>query len=153
MIRRAIFPGSFDPFTLGHADIVRRGLELCDELVIAVGYNEHKQGWIPVKERVRALSDFYSHDSRISVVSYSNLTIDLARKLEATFILRGVRSVRDFEYEQEIADVNRRLSQIETVILFADSNLSCVSSSTVRELVHFGRDIEEWTPDGLHYNI
>lgn len=153
MTRRAIFPGSFDPFTLGHADIVRRGLELCDSLVIAVGYNEHKQGWIPVEERVRALQELYGKDKRISVTSYSCLTVDFAREQQATFILRGVRSFKDFEYEQEIAEVNRRLSQMETVILFADPTLSCVSSSTVRELAHFGRDVREWLPQGLNYNF
>ena len=147
----ALFPGSFDPFTRGHADIVERGLKLFDKLVIAIGYNEHKQGWIPVAERLKALCELYKNDPRIDVKAYNGLTVDFAREEGIGFILRGVRSIRDYEYELEIADVNRQLSGIETIVLFADSQLASVSSSMVRELAHFGRDISEWLPQGLHY--
>ncbi len=149
---RALFPGSFDPFTLGHANLVERALLLFDELVIAVGYNEHKSGWIPVDERVRALRAFYANTPAVRVEAYSCLTADFAASVGATAILRGVRSVKDYEYETSIADINTRLSDIETVILLADPTLSAVSSSVVRELHHFGRDIQEWLPRGLAYN-
>lgn len=152
-MRRAIFPGSFDPFTLGHANLVERGLKMFDSLVIGIGYNEHKQGWIPVDERVRALTELYHGEPRVSVVKYSNLTTDFAREMEADFILRGIRSVKDYEYELSISDVNHRLSGIETIILFTQPELASLSSSVVRELAHFGHPIEEWLPNGLHYNL
>lgn len=149
----AIFPGSFDPFTQGHADIVQRGLKLFDRIVIAVGYNEQKQGWMPVEERVRALRELYKDEPRISVASYNGLTVDFAREKGAHFILRGVRTHKDYEYELQMADVNRQLaSDIETVVLFSRPELANISSSILRELAHFGRDISEWLPDGLNYN-
>lgn len=148
---KAVFPGSFDPFTIGHANIVERGLRLFDELVIAVGYNEHKQGWLPVEERVRALQNYYKDSPKVSVASYSNLTVDFARSQGAEFILRGIRSVKDYEYEIGIADINGRISDIETVILAADPTISGISSSVLRELYHFGKDITPWLPQGLTY--
>ena len=152
MNKVALFPGSFDPFTRGHADIVERGLRLCDRLIIGVGYNEQKQGWIPVEERVSALRQLYAEEPRISVVAYNTLTTDLAQKVGATIILRGVRSVKDYEYELQMADINRQLApEVETVVLFSNPSLASVSSSVVRELAHFGRDIQEWLPQGLHY--
>lgn len=141
-----LFPGSFDPFTLGHADIVKRALALFDSIIIAVGYNEHKAGWIPVDERVRTISQLYKDEPRISVESYSCLTVDFAREKGAAAILRGIRSVKDYEYELQIADVNRQLAGIETVLLFADPKLASISSSVVRELAHFGKDISEFLP-------
>ncbi len=148
-----LFPGSFDPFTIGHADLVRRALGLFPQVVVAVGYNEQKSGWIPVTERVRALQDFYREESRVKVVSYTGLTVDLAKQLGIRCILRGVRSTKDYEYELDIADINHRLSGIETVVLFADPHLASLSSSVVRELAHFGRDITEWLPQGLNYKL
>jgi len=149
----AIFPGSFDPFTRGHADIVQRGLKVFDYIVIAVGYNEQKQGWIPVEERVRALRALYANEPRVSVESYKGLTVDYAHEQGAQFILRGVRTHKDYEYELQMADVNRQLaSDIETVVLFSRPELANISSSILRELVHFGRDISEWLPEGLNYN-
>ena len=151
---RAIFPGSFDPFTLGHADIVERALTLFSHIVIAVGDNEQKKGWIPVGERVRALREFYKNEPRISVEQYNTLTVDFAKTQDARFILRGVRSHKDYEYELQMAEINRELSpDIETVVLFTASELSSLSSSMVRELAHFGRDIRNWLPKGLKYNL
>ena len=151
-VATALFPGSFDPFTRGHADIVKRGLQLFDHIVIAVGYNEQKQGWIPVEERVRALRALYHDEPRISVESYSNLTVDFAKAHDIHFILRGVRTHKDFEYEMGMADVNRQLAEdIETVVLFSDPSLANISSSVVREVAHFGRDIQQWLPKGLNY--
>lgn len=153
MTRKAIFPGSFDPFTCGHADIVQRGLQLFDHIVIGVGYNLQKQSWIPTEERVRALQAFYSNETHISVEAYCDLTTDFARRHEAGFILRGIRSIKDYEYEQNIADINRQLSGIETVLLLSAPELASVSSSVVRELASFNHDIQAFIPQGLHYII
>lgn len=147
-----LFPGSFDPFTKGHADLVERGLQLFDSIVIAVGYNENKEGWIPVEERVRALKALYANEPRVTVESYTGLTIDFAKQCGAVAILRGIRSVKDYEYEMQLADMNKQLSGIETLLLFANPQYSSVSSSMVRELAHFGRDIQAFLPIGLHYS-
>ena len=147
-----LFPGSFDPFTKGHADLVERGLQLFDSIVIAVGYNENKEGWIPVEERVRALKALYANEPRVTVESYTGLTIDFAKQCGAVAILRGIRSVKDYEYEMQLADVNKQLSGIETLLLFANPQYSSVSSSIVRELAHFGKDIKPFLPEGLHYS-
>ena len=143
-----LFPGSFDPFTLGHCNLVERALKLFDEVIIAVGVNEQKAGWIPADERVRALRALYKEESRVRVESYSGLTTDFAAAIGATAILRGVRSVKDFEYEQQMADINRRLTGIDTVCLFADPQMAAISSSVVRELAHFGKDIKPFLPEG-----
>ena len=150
--RGLLFPGSFDPFTKGHADLVERALQLFDSIVIAVGYNENKEGWIPVEERVRALKALYANEPRVTVESYTGLTIDFAKQCGAVAILRGIRSVKDYEYEMQLADVNKQLSGIETLLLFANPQYSSLSSSMVRELVHFGKDIQSFLPIGLHYS-
>lgn len=144
-----LFPGSFDPFTRGHANLVERALALFDEVVIAVGVNPQKPGWIPADERVRALKDFYKENARVRVESYSGLTVDFAASIGVSAILRGLRSVKDYEYELSMADVNRQLAGIETVILFADPELAAISSSVVRELAHFGKDITPFLPEGF----
>ena len=107
--RIAVFPGTFDPFTLGHMSIVSRGLELLDEVVIAIGINDSKRTYFTVEQRLEMLRDLFRDNPRIRVVSYDSLTIDLAKQWNARFILRGIRSVNDFEYEKTIADVNRKL--------------------------------------------
>ncbi len=148
-----MFPGSFDPFTLGHADLVNRALRIFDTVVIAVGYNEQKEGWIPVDERVRALEDFYKDEPRVRIERYTGLTALMAQELDISCILRGVRSTTDYEYELNIADINHHLAGTETVILLAKPQLATLSSSVVRELAHFGRDITEWLPQGLTYSL
>ncbi len=148
-----MFPGSFDPFTLGHADLVNRALRIFDTVVIAIGYNEQKEGWIPVDERVRALKDFYKDEPRVRIERYTGLTAEMAQELGICCILRGVRSTTDYEYELNIADINHRLAGTETVILLAKPQLATLSSSVVRELAHFGRDITEWLPQGLTYSL
>lgn len=147
-----LFPGSFDPFTKGHADIVKRGLQIFDHVIIGVGFNENKTGWIPIEERVKALKDLYATEPRVTVESYSCLTVDFARQCGASAILRGIRTVSDYEYEMQLADVNRQLAGIETLLLFADPHYSSVSSSMVRELAHFGKDVQSFLPEGLHYS-
>lgn len=144
------FPGSFDPFTRGHASLVERALAICDEIVIAVGVNEQKAGWIPAEQRVSALRELYKRNARVRVESYRGLTTDFAAAVGACAILRGVRSIKDFEYEMQMADINRELTGIETVCLFAEPALAAISSSVVRELAHFGKDISPFLPDGYH---
>lgn len=142
----AIFPGSFDPFTVGHASIVQRGLPLFDEIIIGVGINENKRTLFSNEERVDAIRRLYADEPRIRVVSYNDLTVDLARRVGARFILRGLRSVKDFEYERDIATMNERLAGIETVLLFTEPQYSSISSSVVRELIAFGKDVREFLP-------
>ena len=152
-MKTVVFPGSFDPFTLGHANLVERALRIFDQVIIAIGYNVAKPNWIPVNERVRAVQELYQAEPRVQVMSYNNLTVDFAKENNAGFILRGVRTMQDYEYELQMADINRMLDGIETVVLFTDSALSSISSSRVRELHHFGRDISQYLPEGLKYNI
>ena len=143
---RGLFPGSFDPFTLGHADIVKRALGLFDEVVIAVGYNENKSGWMPVEERVAAIKKLYANEPRVKVESYTGLTVDFAKQHGITVIIRSVRSTADFEYEMQLADVNHQLTGIETILFPASPQLASISSSVVRELAHFGHDVSAFLP-------
>ena len=146
--RIALFAGSFDPFTIGHASIVERALSLFDRIIIAVGVNANKAGETSADERQKAIRDIYSNiPERVSVESYSDeLTVDLAQRVGAKWLLRGVRSVKDFEYEREIADINRQLSGLETVILLTLPEHGAVSSSVVRELRSYGRDVSHFLP-------
>ena len=146
MERIAIFPGSFDPFTVGHASVVRRALTLFDKIIIGVGINENKRALFPVEKRVETIRRIYSREPRISVYSYDTLTTDFARKMGARFILRGLRSVRDFEYERDIAEMNSQITGIETVLLFTEHQYACISSSAIRELISYGKDVSEYLP-------
>ncbi|MBM6993001.1 MAG: pantetheine-phosphate adenylyltransferase [Prevotella sp.] len=141
-----LFVGSFDPFTIGHADIVERALPLFDRLIIGVGDNPGKQTTLPANDRVAAIASLYADDSRIEVVAYSGLTIDLAHEKGARYIVRGIRSVKDFEYERDMVDLNSRLGHVETVLLYARPELASVSSSAVRELRALGKDVDWMLP-------
>ena len=143
---RVLFPGSFDPFTLGHADIVKRALQMFDEVVVGVGYNEQKSGWMSVEERVGKIRELYADEPRVKVESYTGLTVDFAKEQGISTIIRGIRSAADFDYEAQMDDVNRQLSGIETVFLPASPQLASLSSSVVRELSHFGHDISAFLP-------
>ena len=143
---KVLFPGSFDPFTLGHDDIVRRALTLFDEVVVAIGYNEQKSGWKPVEERIASIRKLYEDEPRVRVESYTGLTVDFAKEQGITAIVRGVRMTKDFEYELQMADMNRRLTGIETILLPASPEFASLSSSLVRELARFGRDISVFLP-------
>jgi pantetheine-phosphate adenylyltransferase len=141
-MRKAIFPGSFNPFTPGHEDIVERGLAIFDEVVIAIGCNPDKPEAMQKAETNRAIiAERYGTDPRVSVIIYHGLTVDAAKENGAEFILRGVRSHSDYEYEMNMADVNRRLSGIDTVILTARPELACFSSSIFRELERYGKTL------------
>lgn len=146
MIRRAIFPGTFDPFTVGHQSLVRRGLEIVDEIIIAIGINEKKLTYYPLEERMEAIRKLYKNNPKVQVMAYDSLTVDFAESVDATFIMRGIRTVNDFEYEKSIADVNRKLSGIETFILFTEPEHTHISSSIVRELLSYGKDISLFVP-------
>lgn len=144
---KAVFPGTFDPFTVGHDDIVRRALTFTDEIVIAVGINERKHTLTELDDRLDAIRRVYADEPRVSVAFYDGLTADFAREVGAQFIIRGVRSMTDYEYERNMADINRHLNDIETVLLFSSPELACVSSSMVRELIHLGKSVDEYLPN------
>lgn len=145
-MKTGLFAGTFDPFTIGHASVVRRALQLFDRVVVAVGVNDAKHPETTAQQRVEAIRSLYADDERVTVVAYSGLTVDVAREHGAAFIVKGVRSVRDYESEREQAEVNRRLAGIDTVLLMAEPGLEAVSSSTVRSLRSFGRDVSEFLP-------
>ncbi len=150
MNRIALFPGTFDPFTIGHESLVNRGLQLVDELIIAIGINDTKKNYFPVEERLRMISELYANEPRVRVESYDVLTIDFARKCNADYILRGIRSVTDFEYEKTIADMNRTLTGIETFVLFTEPHLTHVSSTLVRELLRYGKNVDDFIPKKMN---
>ena len=145
-MRIGLFTGTFDPFTIGHKSIVDRALPLFDKLIIAVALSNSKNTSNEIEKRVDDIKSIYEGIDNIEVKSYSDLTIDMAKRENAQFIVRGVRSVIDFEYEREQADVNHLLSGIETILLFSEPNLSIVSSSMVRELKSFGKDVSDFLP-------
>ena len=149
MEKVALFAGTFDPFTKGHHALIERALPLFDSIVIAIGNNSGKKCMFSVEERVAAIEKLYGNESRIKVRTYSSLTVDFAREVGATALLRGVRNVKDFEYEEGIADINRKLSGIETIFLFTEPELTSVSSSVVRELLHYGKDVSPFLPEGM----
>ena len=146
MMIKAVFVGSFDPFTVGHYDIVQRALPLFDRLIIGVGINERKVYMNDTETRVADIIRIFNNNPKIEVKTYNDLTVDFAKRVGATLIVKGVRSVKDFEYEREQADINRRISGIDTLLLCADPQHASVSSSMVRELIHFGRDVSEFLP-------
>ena len=145
-MRKAIFPGSFDPFTIGHHDIVIRGLELFDEIVIGIGINSAKSNSHSTDERAESIRQVYANEPRVHVKVYDCLTVDFAQQEDARFILRGVRSVQDFEYERNIAEANKQLTGIETVLLYTRAEYAHISSSLVRELQSYNRDITPYLP-------
>lgn len=145
----AIFPGTFDPFTIGHMSLVQRGLQLLDEIVIAVGINEAKSNFFTVEQRLKMMEQFFENNPRVRVMSYNCLTVDFAASVGAQFILRGIRTVNDFEYEKTIADINRKITGIETLVLFTQPEHTHISSTIVRELLRYGKSASEFIPEGL----
>ena len=146
MSRIAIFPGSFDPFTIGHASVVRRALPLFDKIIISIGVNNSKRPLFSLEQRIETLQRLYKDEHSVEVASYDTLTTDFAKKMNAQFILRGLRSVRDFEYERDIAEMNSQLTGIETVLLFTEHQYACISSSAIRELIAYGKDVSQYLP-------
>ena len=141
MERCALFAGTFDPFTRGHQALVRRALPLFDRIIIAIGVNSGKKCMFPLEERLKSIKELFDGESRIEVTTYSGLTMDFAKEKGATVLLRGVRSVKDFEYEREIADINLKVGGIDALLLMCEPEYSSVSSSIARELITYGKDI------------
>lgn len=148
-MRKAIFPGSFDPITLGHEDIIRRGITLFDEIVIAIGVNAEKKYMFSIEERKKFVEETFKDEPKISIVTYEGLTIDLCKKINANFILRGLRNPADFEFEKAIAHANRRMSKIETVFLLTAAKTSFISSSIVRDVIRHKGQYELLVPDAV----
>lgn len=148
-MKRAIFPGTFDPFTIGHFSIVKRALTFMDEVVIGIGINENKHTYFPIEKRVEMIEKLYKDEPRIKVMAYNSLTVDFATEIGASFIVRGIRTVKDFEYEETIADINRKLANIETILLFTEPEMTCISSTIVRELLGYNKDISMFLPEGM----
>ena len=147
--RIALFPGTFDPFTVGHESVVNRTLKFMDEVIIGIGVNESKRTLFSAKDREDMIRELYKHEPRVKVMAYENLTMDFAKEQKADFIVRGIRSVKDFEYEETIADINRQISGVETLLLYTEAQLTSVSSSVVRELYSYGKDVSRFLPKGL----
>lgn len=148
----AIFPGSFDPFTIGHYSIVERALPLFGKIIIAIGVSDGKHAMFEAEERIDAISEIFSKESAVEVLAYKGLTVNAARDCGAEFILRGVRMIQDFEYEKNLAEINRNLSGIETVLLYTLPEYSHISSSIVRELIKYGHDVSDFLPKGMKIN-
>ncbi|MEK9516808.1 MAG: pantetheine-phosphate adenylyltransferase [Flavobacteriaceae bacterium] len=145
-MKRAVFPGSFDPITLGHLDIIERSIPLFDEIIVGVGTNSEKKYMFPLKKRMAFIEETFSKYKSISVNQYEGLTIEFCKKVQADFIIRGLRNPADFEFEKAIAHTNRKLSGIETVFLLTAAKTSFISSSIVREIISNRGDYTQLVP-------
>jgi pantetheine-phosphate adenylyltransferase len=148
-MKKAIFPGSFDPITNGHYDIIKRGVSLFDEVIVAIGVNAEKKYMFTLEERKRFIEEAFKDVPKVRVITYSGLTIDLCKKENAEFILRGLRNPADFEFEKAIAHTNRMMSKIETVFLLTAARTSFISSSIVRDVLRNGGDISQLVPESV----
>jgi len=147
MMNRAVFPGSFDPITLGHVSVIQRGVPLFDELIIAIGINSGKKSMFSLEQRTKWIEEIFKDEPKIKVETYEGLTVDYCRKKNAKFILRGLRTAADFEFERGIGQVNRSLApDIETVFILTEARYTPVSSSIVRDIIRHGGDISGLVP-------
>lgn len=152
MERVALFPGSFDPFTVGHESIVQRGLSLFDSVIIAVGFNATKPGFFPLKNRMNLIRAIFKDDERVMVASYSNLTVEFCREVKASYILRGLRTSADFEYERAIAQVNKSMApEIQSVFLLTTPEHTPVNSTIVRDIIRHNGDASKFIPGNVDY--
>ncbi len=149
-MKRAIFPGSFDPITLGHCDIINRGIPLFDEIIIAIGENSAKTYMFSLEERKSFIEKTFEGHSKIKVMTYSGLTTDFCKEINADFILRGLRNPADFEFEKAISHTNRNIGDIETVFLLTSAETSFISSSIVREIIHYDGDYKKMVPPAVY---
>lgn len=146
-MRIALFPGSFDPFTNGHLDVVRRGADLFDHIIVAIGNNSSKQRYLPVEQMIGLIQEVFRDEPRVSVEAYKGLTADFARERNARFLLRGLRNTTDFEYENTIAQANRHVNPaLETVFLITSPPLAAISSTIIREIHRFGGNVDDFVP-------
>lgn len=143
-MKRALFPGSFDPFTRGHESIIAKSLPLFDEIIIGVGFNSTKQPFFSIESRFEQIRSIYAHEPKIQVQTYSSLTVDFCQEVNATFLLRGLRDTRDFEYEKAIAQMNQQLARIQTVFFMTDGNVAAISATIVREIAKNGGVIDSF---------
>ena len=151
-IRTAVFPGSFDPFTAGHESLIKRGLEIFDKIIIAVGVNMEKKGFMPMERRIELIKDVMKGESRVEVKTYKNLTADFCIENNAYHILRGLRASTDFEYERSIATTNRLLKpKVDTVFLLSLPEYTSISSSLVREIIKYKGDARNFLPAGIDF--
>ena len=148
-MKRALFPGSFDPITLGHYDIIKRGVQLFDEVVVAIGINSEKSYMFSLEERKQFIEDAFKDEPKVKVTTYEGLTINFCKQIKAQFILRGLRNPADFEFEKAIAHTNRKLSNIETVFLLTSARTSYISSSIVREVIRNKGDYSVLVPNSV----
>ncbi len=148
-MKRAIFPGSFDPITLGHCDIINRGITLFDEVIVAIGENSAKNYMFSLEERKSFIENTFENQPKIKVMTYSGLTTDFCKDIKADFILRGLRNPADFEFEKAIAHTNRNIGDIETVFLLTSVETSFISSSIVREIIHYKGDYKKMVPPAV----
>ena len=148
-MKKAIFPGSFDPITLGHVDIINRGATLFDEIIIAIGENSSKDYMFSIDERVAFIESAFKDNPKVRVMNYSGLTIDFCKEIEVDFIMRGLRNPADFEFEKAIAHTNRHLSTLETIFLLTSSQTSFISSSIVREIIRYEGDYKKLVPNSV----
>ncbi len=148
-MKKAIFPGSFDPFTLGHYDIVKRGLELFDEIIIGIGRNSTKRETFPIREREEAIKKIFADEPRVKVAIYDCLTVDFANEQNAPFILRGIRYTKKIQKNPPMAPPNKQLGGVETIILYTRPEYAHISSTLVRDLYAYGKDVSEFVPNTL----
>jgi len=148
-MKKAIFPGSFDPFTLGHYDIVNRGLTLFDHITIGIGRNSVKKETFPIRERLSAIQKIFGDNDKVDVQIYDCLTVDFAKQVDAQFILRGIRCVEDFEYERNMAEANKQIGGIETILLYTRPEYAHISSTLVRDLYSYNKDVSAFVPNHL----
>ena len=148
-MKRALFPGSFDPITLGHYDIIKRALDLFDEIVVAIGVNGDKNYMFTVEQRKEFIEKAFADEPKVKVTTYQGLTVDFCKEIDAQFILRGLRNPADFEFEKAIAHTNRKLSQIETVFLLTAARTSFISSSIVRDVIRNHGDYTVLVPESV----
>lgn len=151
-MKRALFPGSFDPLTLGHFDIISRGVTLFDEIIVAIGVNSDKKYMFSLEERKSFIEKAFAHEPKVSVVTYEGLTVDFCKKIDVEFILRGLRNPADFEFEKAIAHTNRDLAPIETVFLLTSARTSYIASNIVRDVIRNNGDYTKLVPDSVRIN-
>ena len=148
-MKKALFPGSFDPLTLGHYDIIKRGVHLFDEIIVAIGINAEKKYMFTLQERQQFIEDAFKDEPKVKVTTYKGMTVDFCKEIDVDFILRGLRNPADFEFEKAIAHTNRKLSQIETVFLLTASKTSYISSSIVRDVIRNNGNYSILVPESV----